>query len=196
MQIGLHLLEDFVASKRKVILHVPDTNSAYSIPLFARPSFAINSPAPHVIEDDLLQAFARLDMQSNSFIDGRPIEYHLQMKDYGFDCITTMPVIFATVQEARKYYELVMRRLMHWISSVYHRRNDILKPSQGDQLPNRLSLRNEWTLDVEAKEEDGGILNRANAPSSISPETYAEKQMHLVSRPRPYSSSFRPSIQA
>lgn len=178
MQIGIHLLEDFVSSRRTAI--IDDMNIVGSSGA-SRPSFAINSPAPDIIEDDLLQAFARLDMQSNSFVDARPIEYHRIMKDHGSDCIANMPFIFDTVQEARKYYELVMRRLMHWISSIYSRRKDNSVKCQDDEL-NRRSPRNDWTLDTKDEPEVGGILNRAAAPSSLSVDTYAEKQMHLVSR--------------
>lgn len=154
------------------------------------PSFAINSPAPDVIEDDLVQAFARLDMQSNSFIDCRPVQYHIEMKQYGTDCISGMPKVFASVHEARKFYELVMRRLMHWISSVYANRGaNTEKDVQNlNQLfpGNPWSPRNDWTLDT--GKEEGGILNRHTPdPDEISAATWAERQMHLVSTCPPNS---------
>lgn len=183
MQIGLHLLEDFVASKRKAI-NVPNTSSSSCsvVPASAAPSFALNSPAPHIVKDDLIPAFARLDMQSFSFIDSRPIEYHLENEGLRSDCIASMPAIFVDIQEAKKFYELLMRRLMHRISSIYHLRKGGDGLSQAGQFLNRLFSRNEWTLDVNDKGEDGGILNRDNAPLDISLEAYVEKQMHLVGR--------------
>ncbi|KUJ17751.1 uncharacterized protein LY89DRAFT_669042 [Mollisia scopiformis] len=189
MQIGIHLLEDFISSQRQAItgpirtknpkstetghLNVPPFNESTDFP-----SFALHSPAPDIIEDDLVQAFARLDMQSNSFIDSRPIEYHMAMKDYGLDCIVRMPKVFSSMHEARKYYELVMRRLMHWISSVYHRGGKDTTKKGNLHSANEAIPRNDWILDVEG--EEGGILNRENPPSQdVTPATYEEKQMHL-----------------
>ncbi|KAE8446181.1 hypothetical protein EG329_012406 [Mollisiaceae sp. DMI_Dod_QoI] len=150
MQIGISLLEDFISSRRNSLHHsiqnqtqnsniipdwiLPDNPEATTLP-----SFALESPAPDIIEDDLLHAFGRLDIQANSFIESRPIHYHMEMKNYGSDCISHMPATFSSVHEARRYYELVMRRLMHWISSVYHRRGQDDTQAKGNQLLHQLS---------------------------------------------------------
>jgi hypothetical protein len=52
------------------------------------------SPMPSVIEDELIHAFGRLDIQAMSFLDTRPIECHHHMKTYGQAGIEAMPAVF------------------------------------------------------------------------------------------------------
>lgn len=179
MQIGIRLLEDFIEGRRRTLL-APDISSSVNSDIAqnsALPSFALHSPAPDVIEDDLVQAFARLDMQANSFIDSRPIDYHLEKRNHGADCVSHMPASFSNVHESRRYYELIMRRLMHWISSVFHRRARENGQSQGSQLLSQISPRNQQNCN--ADDGHGGILNRENPIHPPSPQTYAEQQFHL-----------------
>ncbi|CZR56336.1 uncharacterized protein PAC_06224 [Phialocephala subalpina] len=191
MQVGIRLLEDFIASRRES-LSVLDTTSSIDSAVAESPSFALHSPAPDIIEDDLVQAFARLDMQANSFIDSRPIDYHLEMRYHGADCISRMPASFSSIPEARRYYELVTRRLMHWISSVFHRRTCENGQSQGSQLLSQISPRNQHQA---PDSECGGILNRENPIHPPSSSTYAEQQFHLDELER-WRCSFTPLLNS
>lgn len=194
MQIGIRLLEDFIDSRRKSLLDQDVSNSANStgISTITLPSFALHSPAPDLIEDDLLQAFARLDMQANSFIDSRPIDYHLEKRNHGTDCVSHMPASFSSVHEARRYYELVMRRLMHWISSVFHRRARENKQNRSSQLLSQISPENPQNRDTDGGH--GGILNRENPINPPSPQTYAEQRSHLGEMGR-WWCSFTPLLE-
>jgi hypothetical protein len=70
----------------------------------------ITSPAKNVIEDELVQAFARLDLQLMSFIDPRPPKIHQNLLAEGQSTIDNMPKTFTSIDEARIYLELIQRR--------------------------------------------------------------------------------------
>lgn len=80
----------------------------------------IASPLPGVIEDELIHAFGRLDIQAMSFLDTRAVETHHHMKKYGTAGIDSMPVVFTSIKEARIYLELVMQRLLHFMATALH----------------------------------------------------------------------------
>lgn len=101
----------------------------------------------------------------------------MQMMHYGSDCISLMPATFSNVYEANKYYELVVRRLMHWVWLIYHR------PKHGPAVKEGLQpcVRNEWTLDLEDGDGDDVIsFFQSLAPEDVSPSTCMQKQVHLV----------------
>jgi hypothetical protein len=60
-------------------------------------------------------------MQAISFVDTRSVEYHKRAKECGTPNVQGMSSRF-TSEEARIYWELVMRRLMHFISSAIETR--------------------------------------------------------------------------
>jgi len=76
------------------------------------------SPASNIIEDDLVQAFARLDLQVLSYVAPRPIEVHQRLSNEGTDAIKNMPSLFSDVEQARLYWELVQRRTSHYLATV------------------------------------------------------------------------------
>lgn len=102
MQSGLSLLEDWHAQ------HTPNLDEV----------LGTSSPSPFVVDDEILQALGRLDLQSMTFLDPRPKEIHNRMRRYGQASINAMPETFATLKEARVYLELVMRRFMHFMISI------------------------------------------------------------------------------
>lgn len=83
-----------------------------------RLSVGLKSPKETEVEDDLVQAFARLDLQIMSYMDPRPPEVHRVLKEEGNEAISNMPTIFSTVEEARLYWELVQRRTSHFIATA------------------------------------------------------------------------------
>jgi hypothetical protein len=75
----------------------------------------IHSPEPAVVEDEIVQAFARLDIQMLTFIDVRTAEEHAEMIDEGAETVEKMPTQFSFLEEARIYFELISRRAMHFM---------------------------------------------------------------------------------
>jgi hypothetical protein len=70
------------------------------------------------VEEELIRAFERLDIQAMSFIDPRAAQRHRSLKDVGKEKIEKMPDKFESVEEARDFLELVMRRSMHSMASL------------------------------------------------------------------------------
>jgi hypothetical protein len=77
-----------------------------------------SSPAPDIVEDFLVQTFGRLDIQAISHIDRRPVEEHRKLKHHGSEIIRSMPHRFSSIEEARIYLDLAMRRQMHFLASI------------------------------------------------------------------------------
>lgn len=92
----------------------------------------IRSPAPDVVEDDIIQAFARLDIQIMTFLDMRTLEEHTAMLDEGTETVMAMPSNFAALDEARLYFDLIERRALHFIRiaslALYPVRNIVPDP--------------------------------------------------------------------
>ena len=74
----------------------------------------VQSPEPSLIEDELVQAFARLDLQIVTVMDMRPLELHRSLKKDCFKAIKQMPYLFTTIDEARKWCELLVRLNLHF----------------------------------------------------------------------------------
>jgi hypothetical protein len=105
---GQTLVEDFLAEH-------PHPNSDEE---------GITSPAPHIIEDNLLQAASYFETQIVGLIDGRSLEDHARLKLEGNETIARMPRTFKDLHEACVYWDLVSRRSMHFVceySSESHR---------------------------------------------------------------------------
>jgi hypothetical protein len=75
----------------------------------------IASPAPDIIEDDLVRAFTRLDHQVVTFFDSRTAHVHAELKDFGTTAVENMPTIFTNVDEASHYLVLIQARKCHFI---------------------------------------------------------------------------------
>ncbi|CZR59225.1 uncharacterized protein PAC_09117 [Phialocephala subalpina] len=77
-----------------------------------------NRLKPPSVEEELYNAFARLDIQAMSFIDPRPPARHLILKDVGREQVIAMPEQFSNWKEARMYLSLVGGRMLHFIASI------------------------------------------------------------------------------
>lgn len=78
----------------------------------------LSSPRPEIIEDELILAFGRLDLQVMAYVDLRPASAHEVLMREGDETILHMPKVFKDVDEARLYWELVQRRSSHFIAMV------------------------------------------------------------------------------
>lgn len=76
------------------------------------------SPAPDVIEDELIHAFQRLDVQIMSYSDARPAAVHAELRSEGAETIRNMPTHFTSIPQARLFLELIQRRTSHFIGCV------------------------------------------------------------------------------
>ncbi|ESZ97867.1 hypothetical protein SBOR_1743 [Sclerotinia borealis F-4128] len=72
------------------------------------------SPDSGVIEDELVQAFLRLDKQVATFGDPGTREDHKEIIYESFETVQNMPKAFSDINEARLYLELVERRSIHF----------------------------------------------------------------------------------
>ncbi|CZR58059.1 uncharacterized protein PAC_07949 [Phialocephala subalpina] len=78
----------------------------------------LGSPAPHLIEDELIRAFSNLDIQIITLGDTRPPSLHSKLKHEGSHAIASMPSPFTSVEQARLYWELIQRRTSHFIGAA------------------------------------------------------------------------------
>lgn len=73
-----------------------------------------SSKVSETLEDEICEAFDRLDTQLMTFPDSRPMSAHEQMmKCYGGE-LAAMPILFTSIRTARFYSNVIMRRLMHF----------------------------------------------------------------------------------
>lgn len=79
----------------------------------------VSSPRPCVVEDDIVRAFGKLDLQICMCVDLRPLKFHVASKDQGTDAIACMPSQFSDLSQARAFWELVMRRTCHFASTAF-----------------------------------------------------------------------------
>lgn len=61
----------------------------------------VHSPAPHLVEDELVQAFAHLDLQVAILLDLRPLQLHQVVKKDCSYALKQMPMVLTTLNEAR-----------------------------------------------------------------------------------------------
>ena len=80
----------------------------------------IHSPEPATIDDELVEAFERLDLQISTIYDVRPIEMHRAIIDNGRDVIQHMPSTFDTLTDAGKCLIIVMKQSHHFLATAWH----------------------------------------------------------------------------
>ncbi|RDW75456.1 hypothetical protein BP6252_06598 [Coleophoma cylindrospora] len=90
----------------------------------------LTSPAPWIVEDEISQAYTRLDCEVMTYSDTRPRSSHQKLRSIGMADVRDMPTKFSTLREARRYWWLVESRAMHYIASSYERTDG---PKQGHE---------------------------------------------------------------
>ena len=86
-----------------------DWQSSHSTSL----SPADRSPVPRYVEDELVQSFARLDLQVSILLDVRPAGFHQVIVAASATALRNMPSKFKDVSEARLWAVQVMRLQCH-----------------------------------------------------------------------------------
>lgn len=78
----------------------------------------ITSPNPWVVEDEILQAFGRLELQTTSYADSRAARVHIAHHRCGNLPFEVIPMVFSNLKEARIYLDVIMRQTMHYEASL------------------------------------------------------------------------------
>jgi hypothetical protein len=99
MQIGLGLITDRFRS--------PSPGSKIT-----------SSNKPETIDEEIYEAFERLDTQVMTFPDPRPLSDHELMMKCHADAMLAMPEAFSSIRTARFYADIIMQRLMHF--RIFH----------------------------------------------------------------------------
>jgi hypothetical protein len=73
------------------------------------PTRGFYSPDTNIVEDDLIQMFAQLETQSFLYDDTTPAEQQKALREQDLEIIESMPT-FTTIEMARVYLELILRR--------------------------------------------------------------------------------------
>jgi hypothetical protein len=76
---------------------------------------SVSSPKSNIIEDELIQIFARVDLESLSSRQNSSLEWQHYQRYFGQQSMDAMPAKFVNLAEARAYQELIQRREMHWM---------------------------------------------------------------------------------
>jgi hypothetical protein len=69
-----------------------------------------------MIEDELVHAFRKLDLQISSEYDPRQLNEQVVLKRYGRSTIELIPTTFLTLKEAKLFSDLGRRRAQHFVS--------------------------------------------------------------------------------
>lgn len=77
------------------------------------------SPDPTKVDDEIFEAFERMDLQIMTICDVRPVELHLEEIREGLPLVQQMPSTFNDLREARGYLLVVMRRCYHFLATTW-----------------------------------------------------------------------------
>ncbi len=79
----------------------------------------LRSPAPYVIEDELVHAFSRLDVLALSFAEEQPLDIAPQLSPNIREFSRLMPQTFLSVEEARMYWDLMWGQTLRYVAKVH-----------------------------------------------------------------------------
>jgi hypothetical protein len=82
----------------------------YGLPLKDRPS---------EVEDDIADAFRNLDITVSTVYDDRKVETHEALLDEDTSIAASMPSVFSNLDEAKRFWHVIMRRCCHFISTTW-----------------------------------------------------------------------------
>lgn len=130
----------------------------------------ISSPAPHIIEDDIVQQFRRLELTSLALNNLNPGRHRRFNRDEEA-ALSVMPPTFTDIEDARLYLELILGRAYHFMTEA-RRAWHCKKP----------------IFSVRYSDEDNPAIKEAAdlpEPSGLSPdELDEEQQIHAAANKR------------
>jgi hypothetical protein len=141
------------------------------------------SPAPAVVDDELVEAFSHIDLQISTIYDPRPLETHRAMIREGFDVVHKMPSTFHDMSEAQGYLIVIMRRCHHFIATTW--------PSSKTQALNR-------AFDLLPPEEDVIVTTGSNiwSTSYRVPDILRAEQKEFAEDISRWSAAFESLFEA
>jgi hypothetical protein len=97
----------------------------------ARPNLiddGFSSPAPHIVEDDVILTFTQLEIHTIAHTDRLSVDTHMLLKESGTSQLLKMPAAFQTLSEAIIYATIVIRRCVHFmaVSWIYGDENAVV----------------------------------------------------------------------
>jgi len=78
----------------------------------------VHSPAPAIIDDELVEAFDHIDLQISTIYDSRPLELHEASISEGLTVVQRLPSTFKDLSEAQRYLVVIMRRSHHFLATT------------------------------------------------------------------------------
>ncbi|RDW79821.1 hypothetical protein BP6252_04459 [Coleophoma cylindrospora] len=81
------------------------------------------SPAPLDVDDELVEAFERLNLQVTTVFDARPVEVHQRIINEARNVVKLMPSTFDDMNQAKRYLNAVMRRCHHFLATSWPKSN-------------------------------------------------------------------------
>ena len=109
----------------------------------ARPNLiddGLSSPAPHIVEDEVIMTFIQLEIQVIIHTDRLSLDAHMLLKESGTSRLLGMPAVFQTFSEATIYATIVIRRCIHFMAvSWIYDDEDSVAPDTSFSLLNRVS---------------------------------------------------------
>lgn len=76
-----------------------------------------------LVEDEIADAFRNLDITITTVYDGRTVEAHQKLLDEDGPAAASMPLVFANLHEAKRYWHVIMRRCCHFIPTTWAHTN-------------------------------------------------------------------------
>ena len=122
--------EAFQGNKELAIAHAKSGYELQQVWQARISSRSNSSPSGSAIEDDLLQTIYRIDLQIMTIDASRPHDLHRKASIEGADAVAGMPARFSDLNEAHRYWVLIMRRNHHFVHSALtaarHGRSNVL----------------------------------------------------------------------
>ncbi|RDW68655.1 hypothetical protein BP5796_09312 [Coleophoma crateriformis] len=95
----------------------------------------LRSPAPNLVEDDIVHAFNTIDCYLMTARDSRSKESHKQALAVMQDSVTNMPAKFATVQEGKSYWNLILQRFLRFLKTALKPQDEIADLDESHARP-------------------------------------------------------------
>ncbi|KAJ4350344.1 uncharacterized protein N0V89_008965 [Didymosphaeria variabile] len=74
---------------------------------------------PSKVEDDIADAFRNLDITISTINDWRTVETHEKLLNEDAPIAASMPLVFANLDEAKRYWHIIMQRCCHFIPTTW-----------------------------------------------------------------------------
>jgi hypothetical protein len=88
---------------------------------FCREDASIKSPSTTDVEDEIVEAFRSLDIQVSTISDNRTVEVHEKFIENDSPIVKAIPNEFASLDEAKGYWNVIMRRTYHFLATTWRR---------------------------------------------------------------------------